>query len=154
MVVLLSNPVMATFMSQQNWRIWKTQSRSNLSELRSGVKVEVAVTNSPYGLCGRKAALTLNSSLCWRDRKAQSTPSNIRWRNRPIHWLSWMLARHSSKKNVSTSLPDCLSYLRTYLSVVLGQGALSPINSTLACNKFLFTKHLLATSFYSPNIGL
>ena len=30
------------------------------SELRSCVKVEVAVPNSPYGLCGRKATLNLN----------------------------------------------------------------------------------------------
>ena len=59
------------------------------------------------------------------------------------------------KKNVGISLPDCLSYLCTYHSIVLGQGALSPINSTLACNKFLFTQHWLVTrSFYSPNIGL
>ena len=32
----------------------------HLTELRSCVKVEVAVPNSPYGLCGRKATLNLN----------------------------------------------------------------------------------------------
>lgn len=89
--------------------------------------------------------------------RPKSTVYSIKYQmTKPAYSLTFLdVSAAFIKKPVGISLPDCLSYLCTYHSIVLGQGDLSPINSTLACNKFLFTKHWLVTrSFYSPNIGL
>ena len=61
-------------------------------ELKSCVKVEVAVPNSPYGLCGRKATFEKedpemgvgDSTSTFKARKYRSTKKKKNYEHRPF----------------------------------------------------------------------